>query len=135
MFTPISRRFVVALALLAAGCDDNRKPDPGPIASAEALQRARANADGHIICAVPGSDDFARQCELDRTYTADGTVLTVRQPDGGFHRLLITHDGRGVIAADGAEPAKVTVIGDGLIEVAIGGARYRLPAKIGPLPK
>ena len=45
--------------------------------------------------------------------------------------MLVTHDGRGVIAADGAEPAKVTVVGTDGIEVSIGGDRYRLPATIG----
>ena len=42
--------------------------------------------------------------------------------------LVSATDGRGVIAADGSEPAKVMIIGDGVIEVAVGGDRYRLPA-------
>ena len=57
-------------------------------------------------------------------------VLTIRHPDGGFRRLRITADGRGVIAADGAEPARVSVIGPADIEVAVGGDRYRLPATV-----
>ncbi|HEU4958786.1 MAG TPA: hypothetical protein VFT56_00115 [Sphingomonas sp.] len=57
-------------------------------------------------------------------------MLVVRNPDGGFHRLQVTHDGRGVIAADGAESAKVTIVEAGTIEVAIGGDRYRLPAVV-----
>ena len=40
-------------------------------------------------------------------------------------------DGRGLVSADGSEPAKVTVVGDGLIEVAVAGDRYRLPANTG----
>lgn len=57
-------------------------------------------------------------------------MLTVRHPDGAFHRLLVTKDGRGVIAADGAETAVVTIIANGEIEVALGGDRYRLPATV-----
>ena len=39
--------------------------------------------------------------------------------------------GRGVISADGALSATVTIIDDGKIEVAIGRDRYRLPANTG----
>ena len=35
-----------------------------------------------------------------------------------------------MIAADGAEAAKVTIVEDHQIEVAIGGDRFRLPATI-----
>ncbi|MEI9926638.1 MAG: hypothetical protein WDN44_01590 [Sphingomonas sp.] len=35
-----------------------------------------------------------------------------------------------MIAADGAERAKVTPLAPDLIEVALGGARYRLPATV-----
>jgi len=52
----------------------------------------------------------------------------VHKPDGGFRRLLVVKGGRGVVAADGAEPAKVTIVADHQIEVAIGGDRFRLPA-------
>jgi hypothetical protein len=57
-------------------------------------------------------------------------VLTLRQPDGGFRRLRVTGDGRGVIAADGAEQASVTLVAPVTIEVAIGNMRYRLPAVV-----
>lgn len=134
MFTPTSRIALFALAIALTGCGE-RRPAPGPIASAEADQRDRANAAGRIVCALGGGSDFARQCTVEEMATDQGTILTLRHPDGGFHRLLIIHDGRGVIAADGAEAAKVTVVDKGMIEVAIGGARYRLPARVGPLPK
>jgi len=122
------------VALLLAGCG-TATPDPEVIANVEAEAGAEAADDGRILCAVPGSNRFERQCTLDRTETAEGVILTARQPDGGFHRLRKVDDGRGVIAADGAEEARVAVLGSDGIEVSIGGARYRLPARVGPMPK
>lgn len=82
-----------------------------------------------IECAVDGSPRFERVCRVERTAGRE-PLLTVRSPGGGFRRLVATRDGRGVAAADGAEPARVTLAGAGLIEVSIGGDRYRLPAKV-----
>jgi len=87
-----------------------------------------------IPCAVSGAE-MAPVCTLDSTDTPSGTILTLRHPDGGFHRLQITKDGRGVIAADGAEPAKVTPLGPDSIEIELGGARYRLPATVRGQPE
>ncbi len=87
-------------------------------------------AEGRIECAVPGAESFSYACTIDRTQSQDGLFLTLRHPDGGFRRLLVTTDGRGVIAADGAEKAVVTILAPDLIEVAVGGARYRLPATV-----
>ena len=56
------------------------------------------------------------------------TVLVVGRADSGYRRLAIATDGRGVVSADGSAPAKVTIIGDDVIEVAVGKDRYRLPA-------
>ena len=67
---------------------------------------------------------------MERTQEDRGLILTVRHDDGGFHRLLVTQDNRGVIAADGAEAARVSIIDPQSIEVAIGSDRYRLPATI-----
>ncbi|QNA86860.1 hypothetical protein G4G27_07565 [Sphingomonas sp. So64.6b] len=106
------------------------KTDHGTLAKVEAEQRAAVEDKGELVCAQSGSTDFVRDCTVDRETTADGLVLTVRHPDGAFHRLLVTKDGRGLIAADGAEPAKVTIIDKDRIEVALGGDRYRLPATI-----
>ena len=80
-----------------------------------------------IACAI-GSGSFEEACYVDRAETPDGLVLTLRKPDGGFQRLRVTDDGSGVVAADGAEPALVTLQGPDQIEVAIGDTRYRLPA-------
>jgi len=117
------------VALLLAGCGE-QATDRNVLAQVEAKQRADAEGAGRIVCAQHGSSDFARVCTVDRVNGADGLVLTVSHPDGSFHRLLVTRDGRGVIAADGAEKAVVTVLGPGSIEVALGGDRYRLPATV-----
>ncbi|MEO5866607.1 MAG: hypothetical protein ABIS14_08585 [Sphingomonas sp.] len=118
------------LPLLLAGCGEG-KHDHAVLAKVEAEQRDAAEAKGEIACAQNGAHDFARVCTVDREHGRDGLILTVRRPDGAFHRLLVTRDGRGVIAADGAEKAVVTVIGTAEIEVALGGDRYRLPATVG----
>ena len=88
-----------------------------------------AEADVRIECAVDGAAAFARVCTLERSAGPE-IVFTVRSPSGSFRRLAATGDGRGVMAADGAEEATVKVIGPSLIEVAIGGDRYRLPATV-----
>lgn len=128
------RIFSVATCLALTACGQ-AKPDMSTIENAEAVARQSADASDRIACAPAGATEFKRDCTIERTQDDDGLILTVRQPDGGFHRLRRTLDGRGVIAADGAERAVVTVVDAGLIDVAIGGARYRLPAKVGPLPK
>jgi hypothetical protein len=85
-------------------------------------------ADRRILCAVDGATEFARVCTVERTPGPD-VLLTLRSPSGSFRRLVATEDGRGVMAADGAEPAAVKTIGTDLIEVSIGGDRYRLPVR------
>ncbi len=117
------------LALLLGGCGE-KSTDHATLAQVEAKQRVDAEDSGRIVCAQQGSNSFARVCTVDRADGADGLILTVSHPDGSFHRLLVTKDGRGVVAADGAEKAVVTVIGPGSIEVALGGDRYRLPATV-----
>ncbi|HEX8308635.1 MAG TPA: hypothetical protein VF645_09485 [Allosphingosinicella sp.] len=102
----------VALLPLLAGCGG----PPG------------AKAEDRIECAVEGAA-FERVCTVERS-AGPQTLLTLRGPDGSFRRLVVTRDGRGVAAADGAEPAAVTVLGKDLIEVSIGSDRYRLPARV-----
>ncbi|PCD04688.1 hypothetical protein COC42_03895 [Sphingomonas spermidinifaciens] len=84
-----------------------------------------------MFCAPPGEAEFRRTCSVDRIADDRGTLLTVRLPDGGFHRLRVGADGREIAAADGAEPAIVRSDGR-RIEVEVGGARYRLPAAAAP---
>jgi hypothetical protein len=102
---------------------------------------ALASAIGAAACSPPqravdtipcahGTAPLAPRCTVERERTDAGLVLTLRDPDGGFRRLLATRDGRGLVAAAGAEPARVAVVGPDLIEVALGGHRYRLPATV-----
>ncbi len=123
------RTLILLPPLILAACGPSVS-SPQKLAEAEATQRRAADDGGRIQCARAGSDDFARVCTLDRISGAQGLILTVSHPDGGFHRLIVTRDGRGVVAADGAEPARVSVIGTDQIEVALGGDRYRLPATV-----
>lgn len=84
-----------------------------------------------VMCAVNGSAEFGYKCKASRTDVAEGTVLRIYAEDGSFRRLLVTQDGRGVLAADGAEAAIITPMAGGdMIEVAIGDDRYQLPAVI-----
>lgn len=83
-----------------------------------------AREDHRVDCAV-GVAEFQRVCSIERATTSNGTILTIRHPDGGFRRLLVTSDGA-IAAADGAVPVKVRRDEQG-VEVDIAGARYRLP--------
>ena len=109
--------------LLTAGCGDPEETAQEAPAAAEAEEE-------RVDCALAGAGDFERVCAIERVQGEEGTILTVRHPDGGFRRLLVTNDGRGVIAADGAEKAVVSIIGQDRIEVTLAGNRYRLPATV-----
>lgn len=115
--------------LLLAACGG--APDNGDLAEAEARGSREAAEDGRIECALEGAELFDRTCTVEEISGADGTVLVVGRPNVGYRRLQITTDGRGVVSADGAEPAKVTIVGDGMIEVTVANDRYRLPANTG----
>lgn len=115
--------------LLLAAC--NRAPDNAELAEAEARGSREAAEDGRIECALEGAKLFDRTCTVQEMSGEDGTVLVVGRGNVGYRRLQITTDGRGVVSADGAEPAKVSIVGNRVIEVAIGNDRYRLPANTG----
>lgn len=85
-----------------------------------------------IACLLAGQSGFQTACTVERMPSPDGAVLVTRAPDGGFRRLLVVKDGRGVIAADGAEPVRIRPSGKDGIDVAVGGIVYRLPARIVP---
>jgi hypothetical protein len=118
----ISRRIAAGLlGLLVSGCGQQAGGDPFA---------AEGTPSETIECAVASEADFSNVCPIERVPGADGLTLTIRHPDGGFRRLLVTRDGHGVIAADGSETAAVTIAGDKSIEVRVGADRYRLPATV-----
>lgn len=121
----------LTLLLMLTACGQE-SANTQALAIAEANQASDAADDGLINCAVGGAAAFSRTCMLDRQQTSAGLILTIRHPDGGFRRLKVTRDGRGVVAADGAEPADVAITAPGEIEVGIGEDHYRLPATIKP---
>ena len=124
-----SKRGAILTLLLLVAC--NRAPDNGELAEAEARGSREAAENGRIECALEGAKAFARDCTVTEMKGADGTILVVGKQDVGYRRLQITTDGRGVVSADGSEPAKVTIVENGVIEVAIGADRYHLPANTG----
>ncbi|MGI4731565.1 MAG: hypothetical protein ACRYFW_07450 [Janthinobacterium lividum] len=124
------------LALTLAACHaptagNTAQPDPALVNAEAAANTQAVDDDGRILCATGGAATMTRTCTVDRETSPRGLVLTLHHADGGFHRLLVTTDGHGVMAADGAQGATVTVVGTDEIEVKIGADRYRLPATVG----
>lgn len=128
MSTRISSSIALA-GLVLAGCEQKVQTKAEAVAI-ERGEEARALAEGRIPCALGGGTAFDLTCTIDRHQTQDGLILTIRHPGGGFHRLRVATDGRGVVAADGAVEAVVSIIDKDAIEVKIANARYRLPATI-----
>ena len=124
-----SKRGAILPLLLLAAC--NRAPDNGELAEAEARGSKDAAESGRIECALEGAKLFDRTCTVEEMSGEGGAILVVGRGNVGYRRLQITTDGRGVVSADGAEPAKVTIVGNNVIEVAVGNDRYRLPANTG----
>jgi hypothetical protein len=118
------------LILSLAGCHSPPANNSNGMADIEWQSGATPDDVGRVDCASGADAAFARRCTIERTETDRGLVLTVRKPDGGFHRLLVTRDGHGVVAADGAEKARVSITGANQIEVAVGNDRFRLPATV-----
>lgn len=124
------RIYRAGFCLALAACNPGgQTADTQVLARVEAQQRAAADDSGLILCAQAGAA-LTRACTVEQMQGPDGLILTVRRPDGGFHRLLATRDGRGVVAADGAEQAQVSIAGADGIDVVLGDDRYRLPATV-----
>jgi hypothetical protein len=104
---------MLTLGLALTACGEEVPGDPLPAGTV-------------IECALAGSTAFAPDCTMERD-TRDGQALLIlRHPDGGFHRLELGVEGRGIVAADGADIAVVSQ-GKGEVEVHVGPDRYRLP--------
>lgn len=80
-----------------------------------------------IECALGEGANFAADCLVERSASGDTRVVTVRHPDGGYRRFEQVDDGRGLVAADGADEAVVN-LSDGVLEIAVAQDRYRFPA-------
>lgn len=129
MLRPYSRWY---LPLALAACDGTT-PIAAPTGTnmpAQPVATDVVDDINRISCAIAPATAFVPTCIVEITSDTNGRVLTIRHPDGGFRRLRITSDGRGVITADGAELAAVAVTGNNEIEVTVSGDRYRLPATI-----
>lgn len=109
-------RSVVALLLVLPACDREAATRPAPRAGIAAP------------CALSAAAEFTNDCRVVRTVVDGRTVLTFIAPDGGFRRLEVGVGGSGIVAADGAIPARTRADGKGGVEVAIADDRYRLPA-------
>lgn len=118
---------LLSCTLLITACG---KPDNGVLAEAERRGADQAGDLGMIECAINGESSFSRVCEKERLVGEGVTSLIIRHPDGGFRRFNILTDGRGLEAADGAEPARVTVVENDRILVRVGPDKYLMPAKM-----
>jgi len=83
-----------------------------------------------LSCALGDEQAFTDSCTLQRLVGSERTTIVLGRGDVGFRRFVMTADGRGLITADGAEPARVSIVGDAEVEVAVGDDRYRMPATI-----
>ncbi len=121
MSTPTSDRAIgpaaaALLPLLLAGCGSEAPPEV-------------AEGGEHVACAVGGAKDMRPVCAVEREQRDGALFLVVRHPDGGFRRFEVLRDGRGVAAADGADPAQVTLTGSA-IDVEVAGDLYRFPVTV-----
>lgn len=115
------RRLLILPLSLVSACGSQPM-----VESNGAAAPAAGEPDHRIDCRPLGEAEFTHSCTMERA----GRILTIRKADGGFRRLRMTGDGTGVAAADGAEPAIVSIAPDQRILVEIGGDRFLLPARI-----
>lgn len=125
---------VLLMSTCLAACSGG-DADNSTRADSKAEAGQAAAEEGRISCALGGATHFDRTCTLERMSSSEGPVLVVGRRDAGYRRFLIAGDGRGLVSADGAEPSTVTIVGDGMIEVAVANDRYRFPATVKPPAK
>lgn len=81
-----------------------------------------------IDCALGAGSQFGRDCLVERVAGEQGPEFVVRHPDGKFRRLRIADNRAGMVAIDGADEAVNELVGEpAMLQVAIGGDRYRFP--------
>ena len=107
----------MVLAVMLAACEPAIEGPPGI-----------GKGDEAIACALGGEEEFSSACRVERSLAGGTLYLIVRHPDGAFRRFEVLKDGRGLSAADGAEPAAISMAGEDLV-VAVGLDRYRFPAR------
>jgi hypothetical protein len=114
--------WLILTPLALAACQKQGEGDEG-------LTDAAAHAT-HVECALAGEATFTNTCSVERSVSGAGLTLVIHHPDGGFRRLIVATDGRGVVTADGSDTATVSVLDPAKIEVTVGQDRYRLPATV-----
>ncbi|WP_240950293.1 hypothetical protein [Novosphingobium sp. ERN07] len=103
----------------------------GACAVLSACSQAEEKPQGRVIdCALAGAAKFTPDCFVQDSRSGDQHLLTVRHKDGAFRRFQMVDDGRGVIAADGADEASAKWTAEGVLEVTVAGDRYRFPARM-----
>lgn len=101
------------------------------VAALAACSQAEDKPQGRVIdCALGGAAKFAPDCFVQDSRVGEQQVLTVRNKDGAFRRFVMVDDGRGVVAADGADEATAKWSAEGVLEVSVAGDRYRFPARM-----
>lgn len=118
----MARFFAFPLLAVLAACKVAEDPQA-------AAQEAREEAGGSAIACAPGQAEYAQDCWYERSDEDGKRLLVIHHPDGSFRRFEIVDDGRGLVAADGADAAQVTVAGE-VIEVSLADYRYLVPATI-----
>lgn len=83
-----------------------------------------------VDCAIGNTEKFVPECFAEDSRVGERRFITVRSKNGAFRRFEMVNDGRGVVAADGADEATAKWSAQGVLEVAVGGDRYRFPAKM-----
>ncbi|MFN3468444.1 MAG: hypothetical protein ACK4G2_00810 [Novosphingobium sp.] len=93
--------------------------------------RGEDKPQGRVIdCQLAGAAKFAPDCFVQDSRVGDRRFLIVQHRDGAFRRFEMVDDGRGVIAADGADEATARWSAEGVLEVTVAGDRYRFPAQV-----
>src|SRR5690606_28997244 len=117
-----ARSFALPLLVLLAACKVAEDPQA-------AAQEAREEAGGSVVACAHGEAEYAQDCWYERSDEDGQRLLVIHHQDGSFRRFEIVDDGRGLVAADGADAAQVAVEGE-MIEVTLADYRYLLPATI-----